>query len=395
MKRNAIMAKGGVAVAALALVVSGCSSSSSSSSGSSSASRTGSDTGAQTQQSFKVMVIGDLTSPLGFVAPEALAAVKGYFRHVPGVEVLSCDSKGNAGASQACERNAVQKKVAAVIITFSPLYQNQAILNRAGIPTVGVTDTSSPTSFSALPSLSAYAAMGVGMAKEGCKRIGVLYLDGTETLRDTIKNAAESAGSSVAASATTPYNAPDIAPAIAKLTGANVDCIALSIAPNQVVQSVTAIKQSGKNIRIGGAAALFPPQVTSALGSSINGVLSFESNVDAMDTVPVVAKIKADMQAIDPKQTLTLLAVGGWASAKIIDDALPAVKGPVTASSLLVALNGLRNASTEGAIPPFSAVELPNPAYRRAFNHYGITYKFVNGVPKRQGDFYDVAGAFR
>jgi ABC-type branched-subunit amino acid transport system substrate-binding protein len=384
MKRSGIIARGSVAATALALAVSGCSSSSS-----------GGSSGGSSGKSFKVMVIGDLTSPIGFVAPEALAAVKGYFRHVPGVEVISCDSKGNAGASQACERNAVKKKVAVALLTFSPLYQNQAILNRAGIPTVGVADTSSPTSFSVVPSLSAYAAIGVGMAKEGCKRIGVLYLDGTEVLRDTIKNAAESAGSSIGASTTTPFNAPDIAPAIAKLTGANVDCIALSIAPNLVVQAVTAIKQSGKNITIGGAAAIFPPQVTSALGSKINGVLSFESNVDALDTVPVVAKIRADMKAIDPKQDLTLLAVGGWASAKIIADALPAVKGAVTKSSLLTALNGLRNASTEGAIPPFSAIELPNPAYRRAFNHYGITYKFVNGVPKRQGNFYDVAGGFR
>jgi hypothetical protein len=42
----------------------------------------------------------------------------------------------------------------------------------------------------------------------------------------------------------------------------------------------------------------------------------------------------------------------------------------------------------------FSAIELPNSAYKRFFNHYLLNYRIHDTVPVQEGDFYDIQPAF-
>jgi hypothetical protein len=57
--------------------------------------------------------------------------------------------------------------------------------------------------------------------------------------------------------------------------------------------------------------------------------------------------------------------------------------------------HGLRNASTDRALQPFSAIPLPPPAYKRFFNHYGINYVIENGAPTQSSGFYDLSAALK
>jgi ABC-type branched-subunit amino acid transport system substrate-binding protein len=388
-------------VAATALVAACGSSKNAASGGSSTTLASGSGTtGAGTTGSssapFKVMVAGDFTSSgLAYTTPEVVPAAKGLFRNNPNITVIPCDTKSSAGAADACEVTAVQDKVSAVILGFSNIGQSQAILTKAGIPTIGDTDDTavSSTAFSISNGIPQYYGIGIGMAEAGCHKFGTLYLDGTDFLANAIKSGAASKGLQEAARAAIAANAPDLAPAVAKLTGAGVDCIALSVVPTQIVQAVTAINQSGKKIRVAAVSAIFLSQILSTLGSALNGAISINSVRTGDDPAAGIAQVKADMAAIDPKAPVTELAVIAWIGAKLIEDALPSVKGPVTASSLLAALNGLRNASTDGVIPPFSAVPIANPAFARLFNHYAINYQIENGKSVALGGFYDLAPA--
>lgn len=178
--------------------------------------------GAQTAstEKIKVMVIGDITSQsLGFTVPEIVASARAGLTSVPNVEVLSCDSKGDPAVGEECGKKAVDAQVDAVILGFGQGMGDA--LEAAGIPVVGnPPNATAPNGFPTISSFALYAANGVALGKSGCKKLGILYLDGTDFLVDYVKAGAASAGAKEVARAPIPANAPDLTPAVAKLTGA-------------------------------------------------------------------------------------------------------------------------------------------------------------------------------
>jgi hypothetical protein len=138
--------------------------------------------GSASADPVKVMVIGDLTSQsAGFTVPEIVPAAKAALRKVPNVEILSCDSKGDPAVGEACGKKAVDAQVDAVILGFGQGMGD--VLAAAGIPVVGnPPNATAPNSFPTISSFALYPANGVALAKSGCKRLGILYLDGTDFL---------------------------------------------------------------------------------------------------------------------------------------------------------------------------------------------------------------------
>jgi hypothetical protein len=340
-------------------------------------------------KSYSVMVIGEFTSPASYNVPEIVTATKAAFAGT-GVQVLSCDDQGSPSAGLSCEHKAIVDHVAAVDAGYAYVAADESPLNQAGIPTIGTTDSTSPVSFAVASSAGEYAAIGVGLAKAGCQRLGILYLDGTDFLANAIIGGATWQSVTKAA---IPVNAPDLTPSITKLAEGKVQCIAISTEPNTVPQAMTAIKQDGLNVKVGMVEAILTPQVLSALGSQANGIVAIEGQLDPSDPAPVMATIRSEMKAVSSNAPVTTAAITAWASAKLIEAAAKNITGPVTASSMLAALNGLRNVSTDGAIPPFSAIPLSNPAYARYFNHFGIYYTIQNGIPQGSSGFFDITSA--
>jgi ABC-type branched-subunit amino acid transport system substrate-binding protein len=341
---------------------------------------------------FKVMVMGDFTSSV-LPVPETVPAVKAALKGVPGIQIVTCDSQGAPNAAIACEHTAITDKVAAVVNGFGYATEDDATLAQAGIPILGSTNDTSPISFDVAPSLSSYTGLGAGAAEAGCKTVGVLYLDGTSELVGAIGAGLTFKGAKLAAEAPVAINAPDLAPAVAKLVQAKVSCIILSVSPTMVVQAMTAIKQSGAHPQVLGVSAVFPKQIVTALGSLANGVITTDIALDPSDTAPIVGQIRSAMQAIDPGSQLTVIALTSWVAGRLIAAAARKLHGSVTAAQMLAALNGLRNVNVGGVEPPLSMVPLKAAPYRRTFDHYGINYKIVNGVPHRLGGFYDLEPA--
>jgi Periplasmic binding protein len=352
----------------------------------------GSPAGAASGKAYKVMVIGSLSGVASYQVPEIVPAAKAFFhKNDPNVTVLSCDDQFSASDALDCEHDAVVDGVSAVIGGFAELAENESILEAAGIPTIGTTDTTSSVSFGMSNGTGLYAGIGVGLSKTGCKRLGILYLDGTQVLANAIVGNFK--WKSVTYSVI-PANAPDLSAPVAKLAEANVNCIAISTEPNQVIQAMTAIKQAGlKNVKVGMVEAILTPQVLSALGSESNGMISIEGNIDPLSGAPVVKTITSEMKAVDPSAPVTSAAIISWASADVLFQAANKVKGTVNAASMLKALNGLRNVSTDGAYPPLSMIQLKNPAFKRFFGHYAIDYQIENGKPKALTSWYDLTSA--
>jgi ABC-type branched-subunit amino acid transport system substrate-binding protein len=367
-------------------VLAACGSSSSSSAAPTSSSTGGSASAIQA----KIMVAGDITSTFPFTTPEIVPTVKGVLRNLPGVQIVVCDSKGTQAGAQACELQAVQGHVAAVVSAAGYIAQNQAMLAKAGIPVIGTTDTTSADSFATTSFSALYVAQGVGLAKAGCTKVGTLFTDGQAPVADSIKQGVVSQGAQEVVRAAVPVNAADLAPSVAKITGAGADCVAVSLPPTAAAQVLTAIKQSGKTLTVAGISAVFSQQVIDSLGALTNGLLVVDSQLNQGDTSAAVQQVAADVKSESSTAPVTEFGIMAWVSAKLVAAALPKVQGAVTASSMLTALNGLRNVDLGGVIAPWSSVELNNQFYKRLFNHYGINYKIENGKAVRDGDFYDI-----
>src|SRR6202034_1273248 len=255
--------------------------------------------GAATGKSYKVMVIGSLSGVASYQVPEIVPAAKAFFHAKDSnVTVLSCDDQFTESDALDCEHDAVTDGVDAVVGGYAFLAENESILEAAGIPVVGTTDTTSSVSFGLSNGTGLYAGIGVGLSKTGCKKLGILYLDGTQVLAQAIVGNFK--WKSVTYSVI-PANAPDLSSPVAKLAQANVQCIAISTEPNQVIQAMTAIKQADlKNVKVAMVEAILTPQVISALGSQANGMISIEGNIDPLSGAPVVKTITSEMKAVNP-----------------------------------------------------------------------------------------------
>ena len=340
------------------------------------------------ERAWKVMVIGDETSTISFEVPEAVPAVQGALASLPNVEVLHCDSQGDANASLDCQQQAVDAGVAAVIGSFGNLGQDQSVLTEAGIPVIGGADADAPNSFSLSNGLASYAGLGVAAGEANCTKIATLYLDGAEFLANMVKSGAELVGATEVARSAIPQNTPDIAPAVAALTGSDADCIFLSITPTQAVQAVTALDQSGTEAQLIGVGAVFPQEVVDELGPLVEGLYTAEIALNPEDPDPVIDTIAADTAAFDDSAPVTTIGILSWTSAKLLMDALPSIDGDVTPESLTAALEGLQDAPAGGAIHPFNPVGTTNPMFSRFMNPWGLLYQIQGGVPVRQTPEY-------
>ncbi len=336
------------------------------------------------ERAWKVMVIGDETSTISFKVPEAVPAVQGALSSLPNVEVLHCDSKGDTNTALDCQEEAVDAGVAAVIVSFGGVGNDQTVLTEAGIPVIGGADADAPTAFSLSSGLGSYAGLGVAAGAAKCTKIATLYLDGADFLANMVKSGAELVGATEVARSAIPQNTPDIAPAVAALTGSDADCIFLSITPTQAVQAVTALSQSGTEAQLIGVGAVFPKEVIEQLGDLAEGLYTSEIALNPEDPDPVIDIIAADMAKFDDSAKVTTVGILSWSSAKLLIDALPFIDGDVTPASLTAAIEGLKDAPAGGAIHPFNPVGTTNPMFSRFMNPWGLLYRVENGIPVRQ-----------
>jgi hypothetical protein len=359
------------------------------------AATTATTTAVKPLEKFQVMIIGDETSTIGFPVKESVAALKAGLKDIPQAEVLNCDTKSDVNLFNACQRDAVSKKVSAVVISFVPS-GDSSIVSNAGIPVVGNADPTRSTSFVLNNGNASYTGMGKGFVKNGCKKLGVLAFEGSEALVAAIDKGAKSEPGGSAGVISTAYiapTAPDLSPAIGKLTGAGVDCIALSVAPPNLIQAVVAISQSGSDARFGSVSAIWFPGVIAALGARADGALLFDMQQSPQDTnSPGVQKVQADMAAIDPSAKISTIATIAWASGKMMGEAARRVGGTITAETLTAAMNNLGTFDImEGVYGPITVKDQTSAPYRRLFNTNSIIYELRGGKVTRLSNFYSIA----
>jgi hypothetical protein len=280
--------------------------------------------------------------------------------------------------------------VVAVIHGFGQLSLDQSVLEAAGIPVLGYASETSSVSYITSSSFAQYVALGAGLGRADCDKLGIIYLPGTDALVDNIKSGFESTGGREVARADVAANAPDVTPAIAKITDAGAECLALSLPPTGVAQAITAVRQSGEDLTMGTISAVLPQQLMDALGDLTEGLIVVGDHISQYD--PEADVVRADMDAAGGQdQELTPVGILTWTAARVLAAALKQTEGEFTAASFTEALDGLEDVDLQGVIPPWTTQEFENPAFARVMNPYGISYRIEDGVPTRLGDFYELA----
>jgi Periplasmic binding protein len=344
---------------AMSLVVALCSSGSASASGSG---------GSTYSVMLENILSGAQLSTTGTSTPAFQAAF-----HGTKAKLIVCDDKGTDAGNLLCQHQAVQDHVAAIIAGHQV---DETVAEQAGIPVVGVTDGTSTVSFETSGAPALFAGMAVALYKQGCRKLGFVATEGAEIYQTQVSK------SEPWKSVTTSYlpiNAPDVTAPIATMKSAGVQCIAEVSLPAQITQVVTAVHQADLKVPVIVPGIIVTPQIISSLGSLANGMLEVVSSPDPSFPTASIEAVSKKIKAYDPKAAVQQTELLGYVFAQIVLDAAADIKGTVNASSMTKALDHLRNANTDGIIPPISMIPRTPANDRRDFDTNIQTYKIENG----------------
>jgi len=293
--------------------------------------------------------------------------------HGTKAKLIVCDDKGTDAGNLLCQHEAVQDHVAVIIAGHQV---DETLANQAGIPVIGVTDGTSSVSFETSGAPALFAGMAVALYKQGCRKLGFVATEGAEIYQTQVSK------SEPWKSVTTSYlpiNAPDVTAEIATIKSAGVQCIAEVSLPAQITQVVTAVHQADLKVPVIVPGIIVTPQIISSLGSLANGLLEVVSSPDPTFPTAAIKAVTKKIKAYDSSASVQQTELLGYVFCQIVLDAAAKVKGPVTASSMLKALNKLRDANTDGIIPPISMIPRGPANDRRDFDPNIQTYKIESG----------------
>lgn len=363
--------------------------------------------GAPVQISIVYPVTGSITFPE--MTPAIAAATKaindsgGINGRPLKVDVCDTTSPTDPNPTVTCLRSvAANQNIVADVGDYSsfadvatPLENSAHLVQIGGVP-LGVSQDELPNSYPLVfPEEEAFGAV---LLKMGSKHPGLVYIDIPTALKATseINEYLKDGGSSVQliGSQPAPLTATDLDPQNAALCKA--DAVALSVAPTQIAQYLTAHqqgpcpKQKVLTAMLGVAATL------SSLGSLANGLYVDSGLPFVTDTtVPGVSMFKSQMAAVDANAAkdedevseMTWLSV--WAFAMEARQ----IKGAITRDTVWNQMEHAGSFQFNGMLPPgfnFQDGITAVPNTKRIVNHY-IRYGVIeNGVIKPSGGWVNV-----
>ena len=399
---------GATLVAGLALTATACSSSASSTGS------TGSTTGstAQSQGSpIKLMVLGPLQSST-YSFPEIADGAKAALAPVNAagginghkVDLVTCNDQANQNVAASCAREAVSDGVVAVVGNTPFGGAVDPVLAAAGIPFVGAGLVTAPdydgANNNTFPvsglSVTEFAATGVAMVKDGCKKIAIIANENTNGagLGSLIQAGVTSTGGQVASDVVAPFGQSDYSSYVSKARDA--DCIGISEDAPDIIKIINSVRQGPyPNTKIFLQGTTFSLALLQSLKSAANGIII----ASATEAPSTVASFKQEMQAENPKAALDSESINSWLGTELFVTVAQKLSD-VTASSLTSALNSTSALQLNGTSTPLNFTkENPAKGYSRVFNTDALMYAFDASsntlVPALGGNPIDVEPAFK
>jgi hypothetical protein len=321
---------------------------------------------------YSVMLENVLSGPQVSATASSTPAFQAAF-HGTKAKLIICDDKDTPAGNLLCQHEAVQDHAAVIMAAHQV---DETVANQAGIPVIGVTDGTTRVSFEISGAPALFVGMAVALYKQGCRKLGFIATEGAEIYQTQVSKAEP--WKSVT-TAYLPISAPDVTAEVATVKSAGVQCIAEVSLPAQITQVVTAVHQANLKVPVIVPGIIVTPQIISSLGSLANGLLEVVSSPDPTFQTAAIKAVTKKIRAYDPRASVQQTELLGYVFAQIVLDAAANIKGPVNASSMMNALNRLRNANTDGIIPPLSMIPRASANDHRDFDTNIQTYKIENG----------------
>jgi len=330
------------------------------------------------------------------IAVDEINAAGGIGGHP--ANLIVCNDTNDPNTASQCIRQATDKGVVAIVGGLS-LFDSAIVPLLGGIPWVGLTSSSvfsDPNVFLiGGDGASAFSAIGAAAVKEGCKSIAViLSANKTPTNESQIKAGINSEGGTVATTLDAPAAGGDWAPVVASARDAGADCVASGVGPPESGPLITAIN-AGEPLRYFTADGGLPDVVLQQLGAGAEGAVAVSGFLPKSSTDGIVQDLAAKIKAAAPEVPFDQFAMTGYASVKLVADAMKD-QTDVTPASVHDALAGVTDFDTGlGPIVDFST---PNPAkgYERIFNPMIYLYVAKSGAYELlQPDPIDMSAALQ
>lgn len=406
------------AAAVLVFGVAACSSSSSSSGSSSPSSGGGassSTVAAGTGKTLTIFVTGTFQAT-GIDYQDASAAIIAKADQVNAaggingqqIKVIVCDDQHDPNQATACARQAVSDGALATLAPssaagFGP--QVLPALAAAKIPVIDMPATDSTVwtysnSYPFDPGAPAqYAGVALALKQSGCTDVGSIQLPvpAGATSAKFLADGVTKLGGRLVKNIQVGMTESSYSSEVAQLIAAGAKCVVPIILPTEQVKLISAVKQSGQQLLIGGVTAAFNQQLLTSLGSAANGILLAGPNYLPTDTsVPAVQQMLAAMKKYTPGTTASdTYGTSAWGAATLLfSGVLPAIKGTITPAAISAALDHAKGL-TVGTFAPYTfSSPPPNPQLPRLMNTGLLIWKVENTVPVLTSkNFIDIAKA--
>jgi ABC-type branched-subunit amino acid transport system substrate-binding protein len=300
----------------------------------------GSSSGGGGGSSLSVAVIGTFQAPGtdyrdGRAAVEAKADQINAAGGINGkkIKITACDDQHDPNQATRCARDAVSAHVLAVLAPTSASgfgAQIMPVLNAAkipviGSPAVGPADWTSPNAYPLDPGSPAqYAGVALALKKIGCTDVGSIQLPvpAGEAAAGNLAKGVTAMGGRLVKNVKVGMSEASYASQVAQLVSAGAKCIVPIILPTEEPKLLTAVRQSGKQLRIGGVAGAFNQQLLTSLGSAAEGIVLASSNYLPTDTsVPAIKEMTSAMAKYTPDiKAVDIYGSAAWGSATLLFD---------------------------------------------------------------------------
>jgi ABC-type branched-subunit amino acid transport system substrate-binding protein len=356
---------------------------------------------------IKVMVFGSFSQPpfaLAQIETAAKAAVKAVNADggVDGaeIELISCDDKMSANGATACARKAVDEDVAAVVGAFTLFGDNIVpLLEKANIPyvlpvAISPKETTSKVSFPVETAGTPGAVAELALSEAGCKTIVLTSVENAQSAGNYeayFLPVAKQLGFKPA-KVFFPATTTDFSGVAAQIADLG-DCVIYAGASQQTASIITALDQSGKDVKGVAISSISLDDTTlKQLGPVADGVQIFAPIFYPTTEKPAVKEAVKNIRAEDANAIVDETALNAYAAVLTFVEAAKAVTGDVDGAAVIKSLNSGTKFDV-GMYAPTDFTAAPYfPQIPRATTSVFQPYVAKGGVYVPDGEPLDVAG---
>jgi branched-chain amino acid transport system substrate-binding protein len=282
-------------------------------------------------------------------------------------QLIDCDSKYDPSSAHQCAQKLISQGVLAIVgwLSLSGEQNEAPYLTQQGVPIIGglgvPSEFQSPLSYPTTPSLvTAGTALGTHAGQVHLKKPGVIFLNANfiAPVEQSFLNAMKAQGIQPVDVETVDATKADYTDIVLKFQTSGAQSVAAFVDPFSYARLFQAMERQNFHVPVLGG-GLDKASANRQYGSAVVGADSATPVLEYLDhqSTPAIAQYLNAVHTYYPGQfqALDSYTTYQWVAAEVFVQAVKSIgNAPVTRTSLVNALNGMRNFDNGGITPPIS-----------------------------------------